>query len=350
MRHLFYVSQLYSFSILRPLQRVIRERGDACAWFCEPAIGGDFLSSEEKFLSTIEQVNSFNPDVVYAPGNIVPDFFPGIKVQLLHGLATDAMGKKGHYRDRGFFDLYCTHGPEGTARFQLLAQKFRHFKVVETGWPKLDPIFQSQGIASLKEPLALTSCKPMIIYAPTFSPSVTSAYKLFSKISELARVGTYHWLIKFHPKMNAEITEKFRLLAGQYLTFFESHEDVLPLLHAADLMVSDNSSITVEFQLMNKPLVTFNTLTPGPHLINITDPDELEGALAYALTRPEKLMSEINGFVDRFHPYRDGLSSQRVLDAVKDFADSGSNDLKSKPLNLIRKFKIRRKLGHYKVH
>ena len=56
-------------------------------------------------LKSSEQVKFFSPDAIIVPGNVVPDFWPGIKVQIFHGLCEE---KIGHYDITGFFDLYCT--------------------------------------------------------------------------------------------------------------------------------------------------------------------------------------------------------------------------------------------------
>ena len=90
MRHLFYVSQLYSLSILRPIQRAACERGDDCAWFFDPPLdGAAYLDEDELHLSTADDVIHWNPDAVYVPGNVVPDFFPGVKVQVFHGRGSE---------------------------------------------------------------------------------------------------------------------------------------------------------------------------------------------------------------------------------------------------------------------
>lgn len=331
---------------MRPLQEAIRSRGDDCAWFFDrPEAGANHLLEDERLLKTVAEVKEYNPLAVFVPGNVVPDFFPGIKVQIFHGLATDDTGKKGHYRIRGFFDLYCTRGPDETGKFQALADHCGHFRVIETGWPKLDPLFSESSEISLKDKLRTN--KPIILYASTFSPSLTSAPALYETIRSLSLNGQWHWLVTLHPKMDLEVVARYRELAGPNLTFFESHQDVLPLLKTADAMLCDTSSIAIEFQMLRKPLATYRTKTPGPHLINVSEPEKVHEALSDALQTPVSLMAHTNDFVDALHPYNDGLSSARVLDAVDSFANSGVKPLKPKPLNILRRFKIRKKLGYY---
>lgn len=347
-RYLMYVSQLYSLGILRPLQKVIAERGEQVAWFFDPGIDGrQWLSHDEVLLSSVADVKNYDPKAVFVPGDVVPDFFPGLKVQVFHGLADDFVGKKGHYKVRGFFDLYCTRGEEETRIFQKMARKYGHFEVAMTGWPKLDPLFQDR-INDLRKDIG--TAKPIVLYASTFSPSMTSAPHVVEKIRRLSEKGVYHWLITLHPKMPDKIVNQYRKLAGPNLTFYESHEEIWPLLKTADVMLCDTSSIMLEFMLLGKPVVTYRTRKPASYLVNVKDPEEIETALAHALDYPKELMNAVHEFVCRLHPYRDGHSSERVLAATDRLMLNETVGLKSKPLNFIRKIKIRKKLGYYRMH
>ena len=55
-------------------------------------------------------------------------------------------------------------------------------------------------------------------------------------------------------------------------------------------------------------------------------------------------MEATRALCDELHTFRDGQSSARVLDAVDAFLEDGKASLRPKPLNLIRKIKIRRRL------
>ncbi len=345
-RYLFYISQLYSFSILRPLQKMIISRGDDAAWFLvKPDKLSPYLRSNEKWLKTVNEVKMYDPSAVFAPGNVLPDFFPGVKVQIFHGFDTHKRDdRKGHFRIRNLFDLYCTQGSETTEPFEKLAQRYRSFEVVETGWPKMDPLFDNTSQISNSE--SRIPKQPVILFTSTFTPRLSAAPALFAEIQRLAKSGKWKWIVNFHPMMDYSVVEKYRSIQSDNLKYIET-DDIIPLLKKADIMVSDTSSVLSEILLLYKPVVTFKNRRPGPYLLNITDTEELESTIEIALTQPELLIQEIKSYADRIHPYRDGCSSLRVLSATDDLIDRGRDHLKRKPFNLIRWLKIRQRLRYY---
>ena len=137
--------------------------------------------------------------------------------------------------------------------------------------------------------------------------------------------------------MDAATVDLYRNMQSENLSFFESDQEMIPLLHAADAMLCDTSSIFIEYLLLNKPVVTYNTAVPGPHLINVNNTNDIENSLQQALTRPEKSIIEIKKYGKHIHPCRDGQSSERILQATDDFIENDLGRLKSKPLNLGRK-------------
>ena len=341
-KYLFYISQLYGFSIVRPLQDAIISRGDDTAWFFDnPGKLLPYLRPDEKHLETVADVRAYNPCAVFVPGNVVADFFPGIKVELFHGFhARKRSDERGHFRIRNFFDLYCTQGPDTTAPFLELAEKQGSFEVVETGWPKMDPLFKNCRNNDLRKD------RPVVLMTSTFTPRLSGAPALFESVRQIAGTGEWKWLVNFHPKMAKEVVEKYKAIQSENLIFVET-DDIIPLLKAADVMVSDTSSVISEFLIQHKPVVTFKNRTQGPHLVNISEPGELHDAVTLALSRPDDLMSNIGRYADHIHPYRDGQSSLRVLEATDRLVNRGLGHLKPKPFNLVRRWKVRKQIGYY---
>ena len=93
--------------------------------------------------------------------------------------------------------------------------------------------------------------------------------------------------------------------------------------------------------------VTFKNIDPKEHLLNISDADLLEETIEYALQKPPELMAKITDFINQTHPYNDGESSARVLNAVDEVV-SGKFALAKKPRDIIRQFKMRKKLNYWR--
>lgn len=346
-KYLMYISQNYSYAVLRPLQREILAHGGQVRWFLEGSnVTSDFLTPDELRLTSIEQVKKWCPDASFIPGNVIPNFIPGKKVAVFHGFNSGKRNRRGfedHFNIRGYFDLYCTQGPNTTKKFQLLAEKHGFFNVKETGWPTIDPLFKPFTNNPYVED---TEPRKTLLVCSTFSRKLSLAPKLYEQIKYFSELGKWRILMQFHPKVPEQLVTQYKALENDNLTFIET-DNVLPLLQAADVMLCDTSSILLMFILQRKPVVTFCNQDPGKHLIDITDPDKIEAAIDYALTYPQPLMTEIEAFCQQLHPYHDGLSSQRVLAAANELILTNPK-LKAKPLNLIRNFKMRKKLNYWR--
>ncbi len=340
-KYLLYGSERYALAILRPLQDAIRRRGGEAAWFFDGPGAADLVEGER--LLDVRGVRDWKPDAVLTPGNHLPHFFPGVKVEVFHGF--DA-GKPRHIYIRGFFDLYCTTGPRDTAQFQALADKLGHFSVAQTGWPKLDPMFKRDALREIAGPLPPVRDPPVILYHSTFSPSWSAAETLYGEVRRLSRDGRWRWIVTFHPKMPAETVAGYKALQNEHLRFAED-DNILDLFPQVDMMCSDTSSALSEFLLTGKPVVTFRNRRPGPQLIDIDQVDQFEPAIARALSRPPELMGAIAEFGLAIHPDRDGRSSERVLDAIDAFIAGGGRNRRPKPANLWRKLKLRRRIGYW---
>ena len=134
------------------------------------------------------------------------------------------------------------------------------------GYPKLDRLVTG-GLdgAKVREALALGP-RPTALYAPTYSPASSLHIAGDEIVRALARSG-WNVLIKLHDRSldgdrryTGGIDWRSRMLA------LESHgqvryvegPDASPYLAAADLMVTDHSSVGFEFLVLDRPLVVFD--------------------------------------------------------------------------------------------
>ena len=339
--YLLFATELYALPVLRPLDAAIRASGGESAWFA-PASFASHLSAPEQLLAGVDAVQRFRPDAIFAASNWVPQFFPGAKVQVFHGFSVDKRSpERGHFRIRGLFDLYCTQGPATTQPFEALAREHGHFAVAETGWPKLDPLCTpDDGTAAALRP---ADGRPVVLYAATFTEALSSARALLDEITAQVARGDRYWLLTLHPKSDPALVDAYRRLEGPNARFVEA-DALVPALRAADVLVCDTSSVVSEFVVQRKPVVTFRNRSPKPHMIDISDPADLESALQRAFAPSAALRSELAAYADLIHPWRDGRSSERVLGAAQDFLGGRFGDLSRKPVNLWRRLQMRAKL------
>ena len=339
-RFLIYISHSYALPIGGPLQTEILKRGFDVKWFSDEEYTKAYFPEHGELLNTVEKAIEYDPHVVLTINDSVPDFIPGIKVQVFHGFPANKRKGTDQFKIRGVFDLYCTQGPSSTPIFKELSQKFKTFEVTETGWPKVDPLFpiipRSQGQ------------KPVILIASTFTKQYSLALndEVTNELQRLSKLGKWEFIAVLHPKLDESVYRKFEALQNENITFYNT-TDLVPLFKKADVMFADTTSALIEFLLQEKPVVTFKNNMPGPYLINISEVSEIEPALEKALSRPKNLIREIREFSQFSHPYTDGKSSERVIDACIEFLHKDKDHLKKKPLNLIRKAKIRKKLGYF---
>jgi hypothetical protein len=350
----------YALPILRPLASVLRDAGYGVhVWFDGPLAEGNARAVRR--ITGAEQVPELGratlvdvrgavrlkPAAVFCAMDWIPPFFAGAKVQLFHGFNTSKhTDSRGHFRIRGLFDLYCTQGPATTEPFRELAREQGHFAVVETGWSKLDPLFRDDAGAA-ERMRARAQGKPVVMFASTFTERVSAAPHLLQAIrDEIARADRY-WLLTLHPKCSSELIAQYRALACTNAAFIEP-EEIVTAQRAADVLLSDTTSVVPEFVVQHKPVVTFRHRVPLPYMIDFTETSQLNAALARAFAPAEDLHARIVAYANAIHPYRDGHSSERVVRAMEDLVAGRLGELKPKPfMSRIRSVQLRKRLGYW---
>lgn len=169
----------------------------------------------------------------------------------------------------------------------------------------------------------------LILYVPTFRRGKTLKEQLsplnFESLDQFLKQQNYHLIISLHPKFAASnwIPEK----TFTNITFSNPGFDQYALFKEFDLLITDYSSICIDFIVMNKPSIFYiydideyrqnEGLTedywrfmPGPR---VTDQNELEKALSIDL---ETLRQKNNPARDIVIKHRDGNSSGRVTQEI----------------------------------
>ena len=344
-KFLIYISYSYALPIGNPLEKEILKRGYTVKWFADIEDGKKAIQEKDNALSTIKDVLDYKPDIVLTATNMVPDFITGLKVQVFHGFLARKRPSKKHifseFRIRGFFDLYCTQGPSTTSIFKQLEEKHKHFKVIETGWSKVDPLFPITKKTD-------NSNIPTVLIASTFTERLSLAFnnEVFDEIKRLSNTNRYRFKMVLHPKIPKVIVDKWKTLENKNFSYYDT-TDLIPIFQTSDILFADTTSAIQEFLLQKKPVVTFNHTFKHNYLIDVNESINIEKAFIEALNPTEKLLKNIQVFIKDLHPYFDGKSSMRIIDTTIAFLHDDKSYLKRKPFNIIRKYKIRKQLNYY---
>ena len=345
MKTVLFCQNPYAFGILEPIMKVLKEKGFEYLWFVKEPIRDKFPFKNEPFTSKMIDLIVFKSDTIFVPGNEVPYYLRGLKVQIFHGLAGE---KKGHFRIRHYFDLYLTQGPFFTNRFLELKKKFKNFEVIETGWPKLDIYGKElhKYDASKKELLEKHNANKIVLYAPTFSPSLTSASFLIEEFKQLAKNKDFLILVKFHDLMAVELINAYKALAKKNTNIiFEEERNIIKFLLMADIMVSDTSSVVYEFLLLNKPVITFKSSSKEIQWDNSIEYKNLANKIKINLEE-DNFKEQRNQVLQEYHPYNDGNSALRMVETVYNYLnDNGVPEKRN--LSFLRRLKIHKLFGKY---
>lgn len=338
MKILLFCENKYAVDILNPLQQEADRQGKhEVMWYVhQPKIPDFPLKNQVRWTHSIQEAYDFKPEAVFAPGNIIPYYLSGVKCSIFHGYAAE---KRDQFHIRHYFDMYLTQGSYFTQEFLKLQQHHADFEVVETGWTRQDWIARHRHDFDQERQQLLNShrCERIVLYAPTFSPRLTSLPKIKDQLVRLVEQKKVLLLIKLHPLTAREWVEEYQQLAQTYPNIlFENDFSVTKYMLMADAMVSDTSSTIYEMLLLDKPVVTLNTVSNTPYWKDIQSPDELLNAYD-ELFANEELKARRQWVIDHYDPYTDGRCAERMLQAAATYIEHHGVPAKRK-LNLWRKY------------
>ncbi|HUF11882.1 MAG TPA: CDP-glycerol glycerophosphotransferase family protein [Longimicrobiales bacterium] len=196
-------------------------------------------------------------DIVFSAH--ISGFFPKEdrkRVQVFHGLSFRNMAVR---RDVLIFDSLFVAGPYMMRAF-VESKLFRpgDARLVPTGFAKVDRLVD--GSLDREEILrgeGFDGSRPVILYAPTGQKYNSLETVGPEVIRRLRASGDYDILIKLHdhPRNRAEPgrAEIEELLDDH--TRMAHGLDVVPYLYAADLLITDASSVSSEYSLLDRPMV-----------------------------------------------------------------------------------------------
>ena len=225
----------------------------------------------------------------------------------------------------------------------------RHDLFYETGMPRNDLLLLSDGKANLNKLLGRASCSKTVMYAPTFREHQVYGYSskdmpegllffwqgfLFSDLDEFLKEHDIMMLIRIHPYELTKISPfssdnilfiTDEMLEKAELSFYE-------LLNASDMLITDYSSISIDYLLLDKPIIftvrdieeysrshglmlnPFEAWAPGEVVYEYKC---LKEAVHTALYNEDRFKSKRELVRNITHTYNDANSSKRVLDLAR---------------------------------
>lgn len=205
---------------------------------------------------TVEQIQEHDFDVLFAANtNLIEPRSAGTRVQIFHGVSF----RNKSVRDENMgCDHYFLIGPYMHRKFVeggLLAADDP--RAVKIGFMKTDPLRQPYDRVKLLRRLRLDGRRPILLYAPTGQKHNSLETMGEAVIRHLAATGRYDVLVKLHDHPKDKAVDWVTRLAP----FEDEHTriardaDIVPLMLLADLLISDASSVTSEFALLDRPMV-----------------------------------------------------------------------------------------------
>lgn len=348
MKILLFCENKYAVDIVRPLQdEADRQGGHEVLWYVHRKKIPEFpLRKEVRWTHSIQEAYYFHPDAVFAPGNIVPYYLSGVKCSIFHGYAAE---KRDQFRIRNYFDIYMTQGPYFTQEFLKLQEAHKDFEVVETGWTRQDWIARHRHDFEEERKTLLwnNGCDKIVLYAPTFSPKLSSLPKIKNDLIRLITKRDVLLLIKLHPLTQKIWVNEYKQLAENYSNvIFEDDFAVTKYMLMADVMISDTSSTIYEMLLLDKPVITLDTVSQNPYWKNINDASQLISAYDEVFNNKD-LTEKREWVIQNYDPYTDGNCAQRMLEGVQQYIKRHGVPEKRK-LNLWRKYVSIKTFGRVK--
>jgi CDP-glycerol glycerophosphotransferase len=216
---------------------------------------------------------------------------------------------------------------------EVFTKAFRHKEIITAGYPRNDVFFQESNPyilvgtdeESINKIIKFKSDgHKMILFAPTFrdnggDPLSDKALDIY-KLSDYARENRLIFVFKFHPN---PIYWNMISAFPNNIILYNAEKDIYPALKYFDTLVTDYSSIYMDFLYLDKPVIFFcydyekyinqdrelqfdyNWITPGPKCYN---QDELEAEINKIL----------DGNIDLFKDKREDIFKMAFDDNMGD--------------------------------
>jgi CDP-glycerol glycerophosphotransferase (TagB/SpsB family) len=266
-RLVFDGSNPFEFVMFRPIYERLRDRLDVDVEFTATEAGGRPLDLYRRFGVPDDRIVSARRaawtkyDVQVCAQYFRIRYLRSTKrVHIFHGVSgkgwnvtARAQGYHRHFLASEFDrDRFVAKGifPKGSPTLEVI------------GVPKVDCLvdgsIRREGVLA---DLGMPGDRPIVLYAPTWQPT-SSLHSMGCKLIEALADASYRLIVKLHD--NSYLAERsggvdwaarLEQFHGRANVRVVRAHDISPYLVAADLLISDLSSVPLEFALLDRPIV-----------------------------------------------------------------------------------------------
>lgn len=294
------------------------------------------------FLSMIKQAYYFNTAkiVVLDANCIVMNAIIKKKqtfiIQIWH--ASGALKKFGNDTSERLYNINsCDYGivsSHKTSQIYSRALNIPEDKIIPIGSPRTDSLFNQEQVVTNKKRIykkhAIEGNKKLLLYAPTFrGKGIDDTSSTLLDIHQLSRdiSDNYVLAVRSHPMIRKDIN-----FSG---IIDLSEEDLIEVLAATDILITDYSSILFEYSILERPMIFY-----APDLdeycndrgFYVEYKSFVPGKIA---STPKQLVSAIRNLEDNskhtkkikeeYFQYHDGRATERVATFIRLLSEQKSN-------------------------
>ena len=195
-----------------------------------------------------------------------------------------------------------------------------------TGMPRVDRLLKGMDTKSFYAKYPQCKGKKLCLYAPTFRGNILEGFQHHSfdipKVQEQLKDWTI--LVKFHP-----LLEDVELKNTSAINV--SKEDLYELMQVSDCLISDYSSVILDYSLLHRPIIGYmNDMDQYQETIGLNiDASEYPGPICYNEDQLIQTIQKVDSldiapviqFQEKYMVYVDGKNTDRTVQYIHSILD-----------------------------
>ncbi|MFD1031344.1 CDP-glycerol glycerophosphotransferase family protein [Metaplanococcus flavidus] len=246
--------------------------------------------------------------------------------------------KRSHKAKKRFQKVYDQfhYIPVGSQQMEDIFIEAFHLdpsRILHTGVPQTDFYFDKKamqkGLERIYDCYPVLAGKTVILYAPTFRKDSLSRMKMELDASQFLEAldDSHVLLIRAHPSVQKAVQN----FTDSRIILVSDYPQINDLLVVSDILVTDYSSIPVEFSLLQKKMIFFTydlesySRTHGLWSMDEASfPGPIARTTAEVITHikdPDINYTEIDRFKNQWNAFSDGVSARKLINEIYDLKD-----------------------------